>query len=136
MYYNNKRLILSIFWIVLGAVLIILCMTEKLDSSVYSGLGGGFIGVGIMQVYRNLKYRSNEEYREKIDVASNDERNRYIRMKAWSWTGYITIMALCIAAIVIVYIIGNREMGQPLFMTVCFMLVVYWVSYLVISRKQ
>lgn len=136
MYYNNKRLILSIFWIVVGAVLTIGCIIGKLDSGIYSGLGGGFIGVGILQVYRNLKYRSNEEYREKIDVASNDERNRYIKMKAWSWTGYITILALCIAGIVINYIIGNREVGQPLFMTVCFMLVVYWISYLVISKKQ
>ena len=39
MYYNNKRLALTVFWIVLGAVLVVLTVTEVLDSSIYSGMG-------------------------------------------------------------------------------------------------
>ena len=38
MYYNNKRLALSIFWAFLGVVLMVLSITEVLDSSLYSGL--------------------------------------------------------------------------------------------------
>ena len=135
MYYNNKRLLLSIFWIVLGIVILIMAMTEKLDA-VYGGMGGALIAVGAMQVMRNLRYRNNPEYREKIDIESNDERNRYIRMKAWSYTGYITILGLCAAGIVFYYVMGNKELGQPVMMTVCFMLVVYWISYYILSKKQ
>ena len=135
MYYNNKRLLLSIFWIVLGIVILIMAMTEKLDA-VYGGMGGALIAVGAMQVMRNLRYRNNPEYREKIDIESNDERNRYIRMKAWSYTGYITILGLCAAGIVFYYVMGNKELGQPMMMTVCFMLVVYWISYYILSKKQ
>ncbi|MBR6025806.1 MAG: hypothetical protein IK069_03525 [Firmicutes bacterium] len=135
MYYNNKRLLLSIFWIVLGIVILVMAMTGKLEA-VYGGMGGALIGVGAMQVLRNIRYRNNEEYREKIDIESNDERNRYIRMKAWSYTGYITILALCAAGIVFYYVMGNKELGQPVMMTVCFMLVVYWISYYILSKKQ
>ena len=135
MYYNNKRLLLSIFWIVLGIVILIMAMTEKLEA-VYGGMGGALIAVGAMQVMRNLRYRNNPEYREKIDIESNDERNRYIRMKAWSYTGYITILGLCAAGIVFYYVMGNKELGQPVMTTVCFMLVVYWISYYILSKKQ
>ena len=41
MYYNNKRFALSIFWLVLGVVLLVLSLTEVLDSSIYAGFGGG-----------------------------------------------------------------------------------------------
>ena len=34
MYYNNKRLALSIFWAVVGLVLTVLSVTEVLDSSI------------------------------------------------------------------------------------------------------
>ena len=47
MYYNNKRLALSVFWIILGAALFILSITEVIDSALYSGMGGALIAVGI-----------------------------------------------------------------------------------------
>ena len=46
MYYNNKKLALSIFWVVLGAVLLGLSVTGVLDSDVYSGMGGALMAVG------------------------------------------------------------------------------------------
>ena len=46
MYYNNKRLALSIFWIILGAVLMWLSIAEFVDSTYWSGMGGALIAVG------------------------------------------------------------------------------------------
>ena len=77
---NNRRLVLSIFWVVLGLVLVVLSIAEVLDSSVYAGMGGALTAVGALQVIRNLRYRGNEEYREKVDTEVNDERNRFLRM--------------------------------------------------------
>ena len=57
MYYNNKRLALSIFWIVLGAVLVWLSVTETIDSSIYSGIGGGLIAVGMIRIVQIIRYR-------------------------------------------------------------------------------
>ena len=65
MYYNNKRLALSIFWVVLGIVLLGLSVADVLDSSMYAGMGGALIVVGIFQILRNLRYRKSSDYRKR-----------------------------------------------------------------------
>ena len=134
MYYNNKKLVLSIFWAVVGLVLTVLSVTEVLDSSIYSGMGGGLMAVGVLQSIRNVKYRKDADYREKIDVEANDERNRFLRMKSWSWAGYIAILVEA-AGVIIAIILGEETIRLILSFSVCLILVAYWVSYLVLSRK-
>lgn len=134
MYYNNKRLALSIFWAVVGLVLTVLSVTEVLDSSIYSGMGGGLMAVGVLQAIRNVKYRNDADYREKIDVEANDERNRFLRMKSWSWAGYIAILVESVGVIVAI-ILGEETVRLILSLSVCLILVAYWVSYLILSRK-
>ena len=132
--YDNKRLILSIFWIVLGIVLMVLTISGVVDNSVYSAMGGAFIAVGVIQVVRHIKYRTNSEYKEKIDTEVNDERNRFIRMKSWSWSGYITIMVEFIA-IIIAMIAKEYTIQRILSYSVCLIIIVYLISYVVLSRK-
>ena len=134
MYYNNKKLVLSIFWAVVGLVLTVLSVTEVLDSSIYSGMGGGLMAVGVLQSIRNVKYRKDADYREKIDTEANDERNRFLRMKSWSWAGYIAILVESVGVIVAI-ILGEETVRLILSLSVCLILVAYWVSYLVLSRK-
>ncbi len=134
MYYDNKKLALSIFWIVLGAALIALSAAEVLDSSVYSGMGGALMAVGALRLSRILKYRRDPAYREKVDTEAKDERNSFLRMKSWAWTGYILVIGEALGA-VIAMILGRRELQLMLSYSVCLMLMVYWVTYLVLSRK-
>ena len=134
MYYNNKRLALSIFWVIAGIVLMALSIAEKLDSSLYSGMGGALIAVGVLQVMRNLKYRRDPDYREKIDTEAGDERNSFLRMKSWSWAGYITILVECVGVIAAM-VMGQRTVMMVLSYSVCLILCVYWVAYLVLNRK-
>ncbi len=134
MYYNNKRLALSIFWAVVGLVLTVLSVTEVLDSSIYSGMGGALMAVGVLQAIRNVKYRKDADYREKIDVEANDERNRFLRMKSWSWAGYIAILVEA-AGVIVAIILGEKTIRLILSFSVCLILVAYWVSYLILSRK-
>ena len=132
--YDNKRLFLSVLWVVLGAVLLILSVTGKLDSTLYAGMGGGLIAVGLLQIARNLRYRRDPAYREKIDTEVSDERNRFLRMKSWSWAGYITVIAEGIAAIVAA-VKGQETVQLVLSYSVCLLLAAYYISYLVLSRK-
>ena len=134
MYYNNKRLALTVFWIVLGAVLVVLTVTEVLDSSIYSGMGGALMAVGTLQLIRAVKYRKDSEYREKVDTELGDERNRFLRMKSWSWAGYLTILIEGIGAI-IAMILGERTVQLVLSYSVCLVLVIYWVAYVILSKK-
>ena len=134
MYYNNRKLILSIFWMILGAVLLGLSVTEVLDSSMYAGMGGALIAVGALQVARNLRYRKDPEYREKIDTEANDERNSFLRMKSWSWTGYIVVLAEGFGSVAAM-VLGKRELQLTLAYSVWLILVVYWISFFIISKK-
>ena len=134
MYYNNKRLALTVFWIVLGAVLVVLTVTEVLDSSIYSGMGGALMAVGTLQLIRAVKYRKDSEYKEKVDTELGDERNRFLRMKSWSWAGYFTILIEGIGAI-IAMALGERTVQLVLSYSVWLVLVIYWIAYVILSKK-
>ncbi|MBR1408128.1 MAG: hypothetical protein IJ573_04425 [Clostridia bacterium] len=133
MYYNNKRLTLSVFWVLLGTALTVLSAKEVLDSQ-YSSMGTVFIVIGAMQVIRNIRYRKDPEYRERINTEFSDERNSFIRMKSWSWAGYIVVLVEGAGAVVAM-ILGERTVQLVLSYSVCLILCVYWIAYLVLSRK-
>ena len=133
MYYNNRRLALSIFWVILGAALVALSAAGVLDSSLYSGMGGALIVVGILQVARNMKYRRDPDYREKIDT-ENDERGKFLRMKSWSWAGYLVVLIEGVGVIVAM-VLGEHTVQLILSYSVCLILCLYWIAYLVLSRK-
>jgi uncharacterized membrane protein len=132
--YNNKRLALSVFWVVLGAALAVLSVAGVLDSSLYGGMGGALVVVGTFQVMRNVRYRSDPAYREKVDTEASDERNRFLRMKSWSWTGYIVVLAEGVGSVVAMAT-GYETVQLVLLYSVCLMLVSYWVTYMVLARK-
>ena len=134
MYYDNKKLALSIFWVILGMLLIVLSVTEVLDSSACAGFGGGLTAVGALQIVRNMKYRKDPVYREEIDTEVKDERNSFLRMKSWSMTGVIVILAEGIG-VVIAMILGEQTVQLVLSYSVCFILVVYCICYVLMGRK-
>ena len=132
--YNNKRMALDILWIVLGAALILLTMTDVLDDSIYSGMGGALLAIGCLHMGRNIRYRKDPEYREKIDTERNDERNRFLAMKSWSWAGYLVVMIEGVGG-VIAMILGKRDLQLIFSYQVCLIIFLYWICYLFLKRK-
>ena len=134
MYYNTKKMIISILWVIIGAALLGLDMIGVMHDPAYSGMGGGLLAIGVMQIYKNLKYHSNEEYKEKIDLEYKDERNGYIRMKAWAWAGYLFILGAAVVSLVL-FVMKMTLIGQIVSNCMCAVLVLYWIAYLVLQRK-
>ena len=130
---NNKRMFVSLFWIVLGIVLIG-CNLAGILEEYWSGMGGGLLFVGIFQLVRHIKYRTNEAYRENVDVAVSDERNKYIANKAWAWAGYWFVMIAAVACVVL-KIAGRDELVTVAGGSVCLIMVLYWLSYLYLRKK-
>ena len=89
MYYNNRRLALSIFWVIVGAVLVVLSLTEVLDSSVYAGMGGALMAVGCLQAI----------------------------------------------GVIVALVLGNETVQLVLAYSVCLILAVYWVVYMILNKK-
>ena len=134
MYYNNRKLALSIFWVVLGAVLLVLNLVGVLDD-LYSSFGIALAIIGGMQIWRNLKYRRDPAYKEKVDIAASDERIRSIRLQSWAWAGYIVVMAEMVASLV-AFFMGQILVQRVLMLSACALLVVYFISYLVLSKTK
>ena len=90
---KNARFLMSIFWIVLGIILSA-CHFAGLIEDFWYSMGFALIIVGILQVIRQIRYRTNKEYREKWDTEVQDERNKFIANKAWAWAGYLFVMEI------------------------------------------
>ena len=129
----NKRFIASIIEIAVGLGLLLLRFFDVIDDF-WSGMGTALIVVGALQLIRHIRYKTNETYKAAVDVELNDERNKFLSMKAWSWAGYLFVMIAAVAAIVL-KICGLDEYVFFASGSVCLMIVLYWVSYMIVRKK-
>ena len=73
-------------------------------------------------------------FREKVDIELSDERSKYLRMKSWAWTGYIVVLVQAVGVIVAL-VLGNETVQLVLAYSVCLILAVYWVVYMILNKK-
>lgn len=130
---KKERLIASIVEIIVGAALFI-CSVFGVVDEFWSGMGTSIFIIGVIFLIRNIKYKTNEEYREKIDIESNDERNKYISLKAWAWAGYLFVMLGAVGTIVF-KLIGKEDLMMMASLSVCLIMVFYWISYIFLKKK-
>ena len=130
---GNKRLIASVAEIVLGIILSVLGYLGIIDEY-WSGLGTAFIFVGIIMLVRLHRYKTNEAYKEMVDIEVKDERNSYLRIKAWASAGYLFVI-IGAAASVTFRVLGYDVYSMLSGCAVCLIVVLYWICYLVLKRK-
>ena len=130
---KNKRWIANIFEIVLGIALSICGYAGILDEY-WGGMGTALIVVGGLQLLRQIRYHTNRSYKEDVDVQVSDERNRYLRMKAWSWAGYLFVLIAAFASIIL-KILGYDQYVYFASGSVCLIVFLYWLSYVILSKK-
>jgi hypothetical protein len=130
---DKRVIIVNIMWIVIGTVLIGLSFAGIVDSF-WNGMGSGLLVVGVLHLLRLHRFHKNDAYREKMEIEMNDERNRFLRNKAWAWSGYLFILIAGVSCIIF-KIVGQELMSFAASGAICIMLVLYWVSYFVLKRK-
>ncbi len=129
----EKRMYINIFWVVIGLVLIVCGIFDIVDSF-WSGMGGALIAVGAIRLIQYFKYSRNPEYREKMEIERNDERNKFIGGRAWAWAGYGFVMLNAVGTIAF-KIAGNDLISQYCAYSVCLVLVLYWIAFLFLRKK-
>ena len=129
----DKKNIYPIALIVAGLTLIGLGCVEIVDEF-WSGMGSALLVIGVIRLLRYYRLKKNDAYREKMETAVTDERNQFIRMKAWSWAGDLFIIVTALGTIIF-RILGQDLLSQFASYAVCLMLVLYWVSYFVLKKK-
>lgn len=128
-----KKMIKSLLLMIFGGILIG-CKIAGLVDDFWSGMGVALLACGIANLIRQIKYQTNEQYREKVDISVCDERNKYLSMKAWSWSGYWFVLLMGCAGIGL-KILNYEEESLMASSGLCLMLVLYWINYLYLSRK-
>ena len=127
------RAVLAALYFIIGASIGIYSEFAAIDSF-WSGMGAAFAVIGVLQMIRLIRYKTNATYKENTDTAVNDERNRFIGMKAWSWAGYLFVFIAAVATIVFKFL--NQE--TLMFAAsggVCLIITIYWISYLILRNK-
>ena len=130
---QNKKLYASIFLLVIGAVLIGLAYAGAVDEF-WNGMGTSFVVVGGICLLRHYRLSKNEEYRERKELEISDERNRFLRNKAWAWAGYYFVLIVAIGSIVL-RIFGLDDLSSAAAWAVWLLMILYWISYMVLKRK-
>ena len=130
---NDKRFLANIIEIVVGAALLVLGIIGIIDEF-WTGMGMALVVVGMLLFIRQIRYRTNEDFKEEMDIREKDERNKYIAMKAWSWAGYLFVMLAAVGTI-LMKILGQETIMMVLSGSVCVILVFYWVSYMILQKK-
>lgn len=130
---QNKRLYVNILWLMIGSILIGLSFAGVVDEY-WNGMGMGLAVVGAINLIRYYRLNKNDVYREKIELEASDERNHFIRNKAFAWAGYYFVLIAAVCTIVF-KIIGQELLSQAAAYAVCLMLILYWISYLILKRK-
>jgi purine-cytosine permease-like protein len=128
-----KGYLISIVYILIGAVLIGLAFAGKVDSF-WNGMGSGLLVIGGIQWVRFYRFNKNEAYREKLETEANDERNKFISNKAWAWAGYLFVMISAIGSIVL-KIFGQDLLSIAAGGAVLLIVLLYWIAYAILRRK-
>lgn len=129
----GKMLVKYLICAGLGVVLLVLGIAEVVDAF-WSGMGSALLVVSAVRLVGLCRLQKDESYREKVETEISDERNRFIRNKAWAWAGYLFILIASVAVIVL------RVMEQNLLSTVAcgavwLMLILYWGAYFILRKK-
>lgn len=129
----NSRMIWYIILIVVGVALTITPAFGWLDDF-WVGMGGGLIGVSVVRLIQIARYKTNENYAERVNVANKDERNLYIANKARSWAFYYSMLAECIG-IIVLRVMEYPELSSLLGFVVCGQLLIYWGSWFYLKKR-
>ncbi len=131
----KMRLFFGIGYIVLGLALILTFCLIATENDYLSSFGFALIVVGAVRVRNYFLINKNEETLKKHEIAETDERNIAIANKAKSIAFIIYIIAMGIS-IIVLQILHKSELASVLSGTMCFLLLVYWISYFIIRKKS
>ena len=130
---KNKSYLTSVVYIIIGIALFILSLMSKLDEF-WSGMGSALFVMGVIQLLRFRRINNNPEYREKVELELHDERNHFLRNKAWAYAGYLYVIGSAVMTIVF-KLIGYDQLSIFTSATTCIMLVLFWLSFYYLRSK-
>lgn len=130
----KQRLYIGLFYFVLGLILILVGILNYCENSFIFSFG---IAMLVMGLHRILRYRKNikdEKYMRKQELMEKDERLLMLseRARSWAFSFSLTVAGL---AVIILSLLGYDEQAQPIAWYVLGMCVLYWIFWVILSKK-
>ena len=136
----KRKLIRTIICFALGiACLIFIAFNfEKIDENLLSYLSGcstGIITVGIITLIKYTGVMKNERIRKELENANNDERLKINNNESMAITFRISVLLEAIISIICA--VNNKmKIAEYLGFAICFQIIVYLITYFIISKKN
>ncbi len=136
-FYNKLklRLGLAIGYIVLGLALIVVGLVTKTDNQFVSAWGLALTVVGVVRVRNHCIITKSEESVQRQRIAESDERNIAISEKAKSVAFIVYILTGCVV-VLILQLLDFDKVASLLALSVCILLVIYRIAYIVIRKRM
>ena len=129
----KRRMIPYVMYVLFGAALFIMGTMEIVDEF-WGGVGTSFLLIGVLRLVRIYRFRNDETYREKVEIETKDERNQFIRNKAWAWAGYLFVLIAAVCTLGF-QLAGQRVLSTAAGYAVCLIITLYWISYMILKKK-
>ncbi len=120
--------------LVFGIVLVATAIWRQLDNEFFFAWGFALAVIGILNLRKHYKLCHSEALMRKQQIAESDERNRMINAKAQSWAFYWYVM-ICGTAVIVLEFMGKVQLATTLALSICLLIVIYWISYHVLQKK-
>ena len=130
----KTRLYLAIGYIIFGALIVLIANLHNAADSYFSTFGLALAVCGVVRIRNYFRITKNEESIRKQEIAESDERTIMIVHRARSMTFSLYVMLSCVAVIVLM-IVGQEQLAQMISWSVCILVAIYWVCYLVLKKK-
>ena len=129
------RLYIAITYIVLGLIMIAAGFITKLNSDYLSSFGLILTVLGIVRIRNYFFITKNEETIRKREIAETDERTISIMYKAKN-AAFNTYIIICGSAVIILSLLNMHNEAKWISYSVCLLLIIYWISYLIYQKKS
>lgn len=129
------RFYFGLSYIVIGLAMIIVSFIVDGASEYLSPFGTALMVVGIARVRKHFIITRNDDSIKKQQIAETDERNIAISNRAKSFSFNLYIIAACLTVIVL-QVLKISELANTIGLTVCALILIYWISYFIISKKS
>ena len=129
------RLFIAIGYIILGLAMIVAFNIIKTENNFLSSFGFALVVIGIAQIRKYIMITKSEETITKRQIAETDERNISIANKAKS-ISFIIYVILASMAIIVLEIFNKTQLAMIISGTVWVLILIYWISYWIISKNS
>ena len=131
----KTRLCFAIAYIIIGIAMLVASFITENYNEFLSPMGAALLVIGIARVRNHFLITKNDETIKKQQIAETDERNIAISNRAKSFSFNLYVLIACVAVIVLQFM-EKSFLASTLGLTVCALLLIYWISYFIISKKS